>query len=167
MRRAILSFILVVLVLLLIKRPFNNPKNLYVAPTRQQNNPVVVDRKSTYGVFVPYWRTKRDNNYSLNPVSKTPISKTYYFGITFNQDGEINTDEAGYVQLANFNVSKLTNSFLVVRLIDQKVIDSLLENPQISSKIAKQSIEIAKTKRNLSSKRNLSAYWKWIQTAKL
>ncbi len=134
----------VILIILLIRNNQSgslSSKNTIYQDKKVQNN-TTTTRATSWGTFVPYWSKLED--YSRNPIVSTPIKNAYYFGVTLNHDGSINTNDSGYSRLSSFSHQSGIQSYLVVRLLNQDVLDVILHNSKIAKKAAITSSQLAK-----------------------
>lgn len=88
-------------------------------------------------IIVPYW-TVNDN------VSSAPFDNLMYFGVSADESG-VNTQDDGYKRLGNFaEISQGKKTFLVIRMLDDDVNLSVLDDKTVQSKIIDDSLRIAK-----------------------
>lgn len=140
--------ILIVLLIFWFIRPSNQLRHQYKDPNQSlkkiskktfQNDP-------TMSIFVPYWNVLTHEMID-NPINNSPISKLYYFGVTITKDGDLDKSDVGFVNLEKFNARQIKANgrkpILVVRLIDQNIIDSLFENKSIAIKASGQIANLA------------------------
>ncbi len=86
-------------------------------------------------IFIPYWSSS-----FLIPTDS--YQRFFYFGITVNQQG-INKNESGYQKLNDFLLkNNSSNWWLVLRMIDEKINDLVLENKDLQNKIVEESLKL-------------------------
>ncbi len=90
-------------------------------------------------LFVPYWTMGNEK------IQEDGIEQYIYFGITYDKEGKIIQDQ-GYKNAVVF-LKKTDNSakkLLAIRLTDQKINSSIVENYSLQKTIAKEAVGFAK-----------------------
>lgn len=101
--------------------------------SENSNNTSEFSHNIIESVFVPYWGIGDD-------LEESSYEEFYYFGITFDQDGDLSEDE-GFRQLSKYkNSIGSRKSYLVIRLIDNNVNKKILENGLIQKKVISASV---------------------------
>lgn len=140
--KLIVVVVLVALAILLIKSNSSPQRSV-----KRQSEPKLVAETDntqtlqTISAFVPYWSVASINQLQ-NPINNDRFTDLYYFGVTITQAGDIDKNDSGFINLKKVDG---TGSHLVVRLIDQTIVDSILDNKNIATKAASEVTELAKS----------------------
>ncbi|HUD44158.1 MAG TPA: glycosyl hydrolase family 18 protein [Patescibacteria group bacterium] len=120
--------------------PFVGLPNSSISPTLAASPfPTGDSAQQTTALFVPYWSLP-----DSEPANSS-YSSVLYFGVEATSQG-IDKDDSGYKSLADFNkfVNNGQKKLLVIRMLDNKENDLILNSADFQTNIINQSINIAK-----------------------
>lgn len=150
MRRLLLLFILLIAGGMLLvngikakvkydlAQPFATVSNAPSPPSKETKR-IPANGTDTTSLFVPYW-TIQDSD-----LINTDYNEYLYFGVTPTTNG-VNSDEAGYTQLEQFNanVPQGKKKLLVLRMLDADNNTKILKSPSVQRKVIGETISTAK-----------------------
>ncbi len=106
-------------------------------PIQQKTKPTAIStvQSKERNVFVPYWATT---------VPQNGYETMYYFGLGFDNTGEVISD-LSLQKMTMMSDVPLQKKMLVIRLLHDSVIDSLLSSYEVQANIVKNTIEQLET----------------------
>lgn len=111
-----------------------------VKPTTSAIPTQKITQPQTTSLFVPYWSVPKQK------VTLPAYDFYIYFGVSPTSEG-INQQDAGYLRLEQFmaSVPKGKNTYLTVRMLDDKASFAILKDSAKQSSIIFETIDLAKT----------------------